>query len=211
MILTPVDKPLAASHQTDIPDLIHMTGPSSYNYMFGADRTAFDLYFKAAWLDADNYFAHNLATLAIDGDKLLGIELGHTGYTREKLKTGMINVAGALLGAGKVKPETLIEISDRSDKASYLNPYVPLDAYYLLALAVPVASRGQKIGAALMDNLITRARQAGHREVHLDVLSDNPAVNFYQAHGFACMAETVAPIPCRNHHVPMEMRMVLPL
>ncbi len=211
MILTMVDRVLAEKHQSDIPSLIHLTGPSSYDYMFGANRTEFDRFFNAAWLDTDNFFAHTQATIAINSDALLGIEIGHSGEVRENLKTGMTNVAMRLVGEGKLSPVALAEISDRTDKASYLNPHVPHDAYYLLALAVPTAFRGERIGTAHMENLISRAQKTGHKEIHLDVLSDNPAVNFYQSHGFICMAKTIAPVPCGKHGVPMEMRMVLPL
>ena len=80
-----------------------------------------------------------------------------------------------------------------------------------LALAVPETHRGRGAGAGLLRNAVDTARTAGYRELHLDVLSDNPAVKFYQSMGLVCMSETVAPEPCREHGVPMEMRMVLPL
>lgn len=211
MTLTQIDKHSAEIYETDIPDLVHMTGPLSYDYMFDANRQNFDLFIKAAWRDEANYFGYPQATLALDGQRLIGLEIGHSGADRERLKAGTTNTVLSLAERGAMDPEALGQLVERADKASYLNPYVPTDAYYLLALATPVANRGQRIGALLMENLITRARQAGHREVHLDVLSNNPAVNFYQAHGFVCMAETIAPIPCREHSVPMEMRMVLPL
>lgn len=211
MTLTQIDKHSAEIYETDIPGLVHMTGPLSYDYMFDANRQNFDLFIKAAWRDEANYFGYPQATLALDGQRLIGLEIGHSGADRERLKAGTTNTVLSLAERGAMDPEALGQLVERADKASYLNPYVPTDAYYLLALATPVANRGQRIGALLMENLITRARQAGYREVHLDVLSNNPAVNFYQAHGFVCMAETIAPIPCREHSVPMEMRMVLPL
>ena len=51
----------------------------------------------------------------------------------------------------------------------------------------------------------------GCHALHLDVLSDNRRSRFYRAHGLVTMAETIAPEPCRQHGVPMEMRMVAPL
>jgi ribosomal protein S18 acetylase RimI-like enzyme len=58
---------------------------------------------------------------------------------------------------------------------------------------------------------IERARAKGFRTVHLDVMSDNPAVGLYQSLGFEIMAETITPIPCRQHGIAMELRMVLTL
>lgn len=59
-----------------------------------------------------------------------------------------------------------------------------------------------------MSNAIEAARGAGLRGLHLDVLSDNPAVGFYRARGMVCLAEAVAPEPLRQG-VPMEMRTAL--
>jgi ribosomal protein S18 acetylase RimI-like enzyme len=116
---------------------------------------------------------------------------------------------GAQLAAdGAVTEAELRGVVERADVASYLNPHVPDAAYYVLALAVTDDVRGAGVGAALLENAMARGRRAGCRTLHLDVLSDNPAVGFYRSHGLETMAETVAPGPCREHGVPMELRMV---
>ncbi|HEV7735153.1 MAG TPA: GNAT family N-acetyltransferase, partial [Candidatus Binatia bacterium] len=101
-------------------------------------------------------------------------------------------------------------ILERADRASYLNPFVPPSAYYVLALAVAPHLRGTGLGARLLSHAMERGRRNGCRQLHLDVLSDNPAVGFYRARGLETMAETVAPEPHR-HGVPMEMRMATSL
>ena len=63
----------------------------------------------------------------------------------------------------------------------------------------------------LIEHEIARARAKGFSRVHLDVMSDNPAVGLYRAMGFEPMAETVTPIPCREHGLAMELRMMLRL
>ena len=75
-----------------------------------------------------------------------------------------------------------------------MNPYIPDTAYYVLALVVSDGYHGRGTGARLLRNSIEKAREGGFREVHLDALSDNPAVQFYRAMGFACMAETTGSI-----------------
>ncbi len=70
---------------------------------------------------------------------------------------------------------------------------------------------GHGAGRALIDHEIGRVRTKGFTRVHLDVMSDNPAVGLYRAMGFEPMAETVAPIPCRQHGLAMELRMMLRL
>src|SRR5690606_2432376 len=100
---------------------------------------------------------------------------------------------------------------ERADLASYMNPHVPDDCSYIIVVSVPQEARGKGAGRALMEHEIGRARAKGFRTVHLDVMSDNPAVGLYSALGFEVMAETVTPVPCRQHGIAMEYRMVLAL
>ena len=51
-----------------------------------------------------------------------------------------------------------------------------------------------------------RAREAGYLGLQLDVLSDNPAVNFYQSMGLELLVESRAPKP-QAAGVPPEFRM----
>ena len=61
-----------------------------------------------------------------------------------------------------------------------------------------------------MDNAMRTAREAGFSQLHLDVLSDNPAVNFYRSMGLEVLAETRAPKP-EAGGVPPEYRMGMKL
>ena len=205
------DQSLARKYASLIPDLIHMTGASAYDYQFGADRKLFDPFIEAAWLEPRTLFSHTEATLELDGDTLAGIEIGFGGRSWYELKKVLRSISARLLESGTTTREALSLMGKHARNASYMNPYVPDTAYYILALAVSDSHRGRGMGARLLRNAIATARTAGYRELHLDVLSDNPAVKFYQSMGLACMSETLAPHPCREHGVPMEMRMVLPL
>ncbi|MEO6025839.1 MAG: GNAT family N-acetyltransferase [Candidatus Binatia bacterium] len=193
-----------------IAELVWSTGPASYSYIFGA-RERFDRFVGRAWQTAESYFGHTEATVALRGGEVVGVEIGFDGARNYRTRANMTPVGAGLIADGTVSTEDLIGVLERAEKASYLNPYVPDSAYYVLALAVMPDLRGSGLGARLLRNAFERGRRGGCAVLHLDVLSDNPAVGFYRAHGLVTVAETVAPEPCREHGVPMEMRMVASL
>ncbi len=211
MTLIAVNEALARDHTSLIPDLIHMTGPSSYDYQFGRDRELFDPFIEAAWLEPHTIFSHTEATIELEGETLAGIEIGFGGKGWYEMRKNLRGISSNLLESGVTTREALHQMGENSRDAAYMNPYIPNTAYYILALAVSESRRGMGIGAKLLENAIETARTAGYRELHLDVLSDNRAVSFYRAMGLVCKAETIAPRPCREYGIPMEMRMVLSL
>ena len=211
MELCTPDAALAEKAAPLVPDFIHATGPSSYDYQFGPGRDLFDPFIERAWRMPRTLFSHTEATLALDGEAVAGVEIGYGGRDWYGLKPPLRQVTIELLQAGTVAPERMKQMAQRTHLASYLNPYVPENAYYVLALSVAESHRGGGLGAKLLTNAIDEARKAGYRELHLDVLSDNAAVGFYRRMGLVPVAETVAPEPCREHSVPMEIRMVYDL
>jgi len=86
--------------------------------------------------------------------------------------------------------------------ATWLNPTIPADVYYLHAVAVSGQYQGKGCGGLLMRNALDRAQEAGASGLQLDVLSDNPAVDFYRA--LECV-ESTAPLPLAAG-VPTEYR-----
>ncbi len=201
----------AATAEPDrIPDLVWSTGPASYRYIFG-HRARFDRLLVRSWETPDTYFGHTEATVAVHGGRVVGLEIGYDGARSYRTRANLGAVTAGLVAEGALGSDELAALLLRADQASYLNPYVPDHAYYVLALAVVPELRGTGVGARLLANAVERGRRLGCRELHLDVLSDNPAVAFYRAHGLVTMAETIAPEPCRSHGVPMELRMVRPL
>jgi len=79
----------------------------------------------------------------------------------------------------------------RSDHASWLNPAVHAATYYIHALAVKPEFRVKRIGFHLIDGAIKRAKEQGYKRFQLEVLSDNPAVEFYRAVGLEFLASPV--------------------
>lgn len=209
MELVTMDRDRAAQFTGDVVELVYNSGPPTYDYQF-VSRAAFDRLIGDSWLAEGTLCGYDETTLAMDGDDLLGIEIGYAGPEFDRRKKMLRPLWQSIIEDGAVTPEQLDEIVRRSYLASYLNAAIPASAYYVHALSVRPELHGQGIGAALMKDAIDRAADEGYRVVHLDVLSDNPAVKFYEAFGFEVLAQTVAPVP-HSHGVPMEQRMSLDL
>jgi ribosomal protein S18 acetylase RimI-like enzyme len=209
MKIVTVDGERAAQFTDEVVELAHNTGPSTYDYQFGS-RAVFDRLVGDSWLTAGTLFGYDATTLAIEGNELLGIEIGYAGPEFDHRKKTLRPLWPPILEDGIVTADELAALGARTYLASYLNAVIPASAYYIHALSVRPNLHGQGIGAALMKDAIERATDEGYRVVHLDVLSDNPAVKFYEAFGFEVLAQTVAPIP-HGHGVPMEQRMALDL
>lgn len=196
---------------SQIPDLAFATGPISYGYQFGADRLVFDALVQASWVTAETLFAASATRIALYGDELAGIQIGFKGSNFYPFKANLALVAAPLIASGQIPFELLAGVIERAEKASYLNPHVPDDTYYLHVLSVFERFRGKGIGVALFEDAKCRAKAAGFRELQLDVLADNPAVNFYLSQGLRVVVETSSPELTGNHNFPSELRMAIAL
>ena len=205
MELLQVDQTLQTRYAEEIPELVWATGPVSYAYHF-ADRALFDAIVRGSWQQDGSLFASDTTTLATDDGRLLGIEIGMPGPEYKTRQAGLAPVWKTLIAAGAIGGEQLGGILERSDHASWLNPFIGADTYYIHALSVKPEARGQRIGYRLIDNAMRKAREAGFVKLQLDVLSDNPAVQFYRSVGLELLAETRAPKPA-EFGVPPEYRM----
>ena len=73
--------------------------------------------------------------------------------------------------AGMEKPDRTVSKQDfyglleRADHASWLNPVIDADTYYIHALAVKPEYRGKRIGFYLIDNAINKAKGSGLRKI----------------------------------------------
>ncbi|MFT4562223.1 MAG: GNAT superfamily N-acetyltransferase [Gammaproteobacteria bacterium] len=188
-------------------DLMHATGPVTYDYQFNG-RELFNHIVDASWREAGTLFAYDGTTLALEGNELVGIEVGFHGPEFAQRKKALGAIWPPLIERGVVASEDLKAIAERTFQCGFLNAAIPSSVYYIHALAVNPKQHGKGIGRQLVANAVANAKQAGLRGLHLDVLSDNPAVEFYRALGMQCLVESTAPIPLQ-HGVPMEMRMAI--
>ncbi|MEM7099644.1 MAG: GNAT family N-acetyltransferase [Pseudomonadota bacterium] len=205
MEIVPATADLARQFVSEIPDLVWATGPVSYEYHF-ADRTSFDAIVNGSWLQDGSLFGADATCLAIEDGKLMGIEIGMPGAEYRTRQNGLAPVWQALLESGQIDADYLRGVLQRSDHASWLNPVINTDTYYIHALSVKPEYRGKRIGYHLIQHALERAKAGNFAKLQLDVLSDNPAVDFYRAVGLELLAATTAPKPA-EFGVPAEYRM----
>lgn len=194
-----------------ISDLIYATGPISYGYQFGHDKRLLATIVERSWRTPQTLFSAEASTLALCDGELLGLELGFHGPDFYAFKSNLAALVPALIGAGTLTVEDALAVGVRAQKASYLNAHTLEGSYYLLALAVQEPHRGQGIGAQLLTAAIVRARAAGFQELQLDVLADNPAVQFYRSLGLEVVVEIRSHELSRDHAFPSEYRMSIAL
>ncbi|MEM8766306.1 MAG: GNAT family N-acetyltransferase [Pseudomonadota bacterium] len=205
MEIVSADAALAERYADEIPELVYATGPSSYDYHF-QDRALFDELVRRSWLAPGTLFAWDGTRLALDGETLLGIEIGFEGAEYRPRQSALGELWPALFESGVADEAALTGVITRSDHASWLNPVTRPGVWYVHALSVKPEARGRRLGRALLENAMDLGRKAAFRALELDVLSDNPAVEFYRAMGLELLVESRAPDP-EAHGVPPEWRM----
>ena len=207
--ITQAERELAERHADEMPELVHATGPVSYDYHFGT-RSLFDDVVRTSWLIEGTLFAWDATTLALDGEKLAGIVMAFHGPQFRERQAALVAVWRELIADGRASEQELVGILERSEHAMWLNPVVRQDRHYINAISVKPEYRGKGVGVALLQS----AKEAGIRDgrvaLELDVLSDNPAVQFYRSQRLELLAETRAPKP-QEYGVPPELRMGTPL
>ena len=200
-------EPATAAQARAIPDLVFSAGPAVYRYVFGADRELFDAYVGRSWTTPDSLYSHAETTVAVDGGEVVGMEIGHGSQRTYQLKRES-GVVLKLLAEGKMSEAQLEHVIEAAAKIEFQVAWIPPEAYYVDTLAVVAGLHGRGIGAGLLNAAFERARKDGYRALHLDVLSDNPAVGFYRTMGMVCMSESSVPELRLHHEVPMFFRMV---
>lgn len=196
-------------YAAEIPELVWSTGPVSYEYQFGT-REVFDHAVLGSWPMDGTLFGADATSLAIEDGALMGIEIGMRGTEFKTRQHALAPLWKNLIERGDVSKQDFYGLLERADHASWLNPVIDADTYYIHALAVKPEYRGKRIGFHLIDNAINKARDQGYAKFQLDVLSDNPAVEFYRAVGLELLADTRAPKPAA-FGVPPEYRMGMSL
>jgi ribosomal protein S18 acetylase RimI-like enzyme len=209
MEIVPASTALRQQYAADVPELVWATGPISYEYHF-ADRALFNNVVSASWLADGTLFAAETTWLAIAEGELLGIEIGMPGSEFRTRQNALGAIWQTLANRDLIDGQDLAGVLERSEYASWLNPALDADTYYIHAISVKPEARGKRIGFHLMDRAIQSARDHGYKKFQLDVLSDNPAVSFYRAMGLELLAETRAPRPA-EFGIPPEYRMGLVL
>ncbi len=183
--------------------LIYQTGTELYNYQFISRKNCYSA-ISQSWSLPHSLFEYQNATLAIENDKLIGIEIGFRGEEFKSRRQAMHPIWK------KIPKDDLEIISKRSKECGYLTPFIPNNAYYVLTLSVLSGQQRKGVGRMLINNAIKKAKNFDMRKIHLDVISTYNAVKFYESLGFNCVVRSSAPKPKQND-VPAIMRMNLDL
>ena len=196
---------LVELYADEIPELAWSTGPASYEY-YMKRRSLFDALVQRLWRAQGTIFSSDSAILSIEEGKLLGVAIAFNGGKyRERIRAGGL-LWEEMLKADEVTTEEIAGVTERAKLASWLNPVIYSNTFYVHALAVKPEARGKGVGYSMMECLFDEAKELGYQEFQLDVLSDNPAVGFYRSLGLEVLAETKAPKPA-EFGVPIELRM----
>lgn len=196
---------LVELYADEIPELAWSTGPASYEY-YMKRRSLFDAWVQRLWRAPGTIFSSDSAILSIEEGKLLGVAIAFNGGKyRERIRAGG-PLWEEMLKADEVTTEEIAGVTERAKLASWLNPVIYSNTFYVHALAVKPEARGKGVGYSMMEYLFEEAKELGYQEFQLDVLSDNPAVGFYRSLGLEVLAETKAPKPA-EFGVPIEFRM----
>ena len=196
---------LVELYANEIPELAWSTGPVSYEY-YMKRRSLFDAWVQRLWRTPGTLFSADSAILSIKEGKLLGVAIAFNGGKyRERIRAGG-PLWEEMLKADEVTTEEIAGVTERAKLASWLNPVIYSNTFYVHALAVKQEARGKGVGYSMMEYLFEEAKELGYQEFQLDVLSDNPAVGFYRSLGLEVLAETKAPKPA-EFGVPIEFRM----
>ncbi len=189
----------------EIPELAWSTGPASYEY-YMKRRSLFDAWVQRLWRAPSTIFSSDSTILSVEEGKLLGVAIAFNGGKyRERIRAGG-PIWEEMLKAKEVTTEEIAGVTERAKLASWLNPVIYSNTFYVHALAVKPEARGKGVGYSMMEYLFDEAKELGYQEFQLDVLSDNPAVGFYRSLGLEVLAETRAPKPA-EFGVPVEYRM----
>ena len=87
MKILPAEGALVEEHAGDVPQLVWSTGPISYEFYFETYEF-FEEMVRESWTTAGTLFAADGARLAVEGDELLGIEIGFHAPRVRRAKKG---------------------------------------------------------------------------------------------------------------------------
>lgn len=186
--------------------LIRDTDRHIFDNLHGFDLDLSRRHLGAQWMAEGGIFSHTRGRAAMDGDQLLGLQIGYD-------LAGLMN---ALEPHGKICAEVMTP-AQRQHHDSWWGTYgmfnildIPEETYYLQNLAVDPDLRGRGIGAILLEDALETARSAGYARLHLDVYDGNPSVRLYQRMGLEVIVETVVK-PLEADGFPKHLRMEIGL
>ena len=143
---------LVELYADEIPELAWSTGPVSYEY-YMKRRSLFDAWVQRLWRTPGTLFSADSAILSIKEGKLLGVAIAFNGGKyRERIRAGG-PLWEEMLKADEVTTEEIAGVTERAKLASWLNPVIYSNTFYVHALAVKPEARGKGVGYSMMECL----------------------------------------------------------
>lgn len=199
-------KPACADHSRESAELIYMSSPELFRFLFGDYDLSIAVLSKL-YRSRYGHFSHRFATQIYYRNELAGLVLGYTAaqLARQELIGGVLMLLNTpvanwrwLIRAGRI-----------------LDGYVPKpsrDAFYGNNLAVAPEFRGSSMGSRLFRHFMETAAQHGCRAFELDVTAHNDvATGLYEKRGFAFVSDSEEIVLSPEKSLPKLRRMRLEL
>lgn len=197
---------IAPGPEPTLLGLVWDTDPHLFAYLFGKDRGLWDRLFRAEWAADQGLHRAADTIVATAGDgAVLGLASAFAGPEADARAEASFGRYMASLD-----PVAAAALAEAAGQMAWLFPTVPDDALLIFNIVVAEDARGLGLGAALLGAAEAVARGKGLAALHLDVEVSNPAVGFYQRHGFRPVVETRLAGP-GTATVPPHYRMILTL
>ncbi|WP_267226343.1 GNAT family N-acetyltransferase [Dyella silvae] len=197
-------RPAAPEDASAAVPLIYSSGPAAFDFVFatsdGGDAQAF---LHRCFVDGAGEFGWRNHWVGVAAGRVVAVGAGYGADTkwpftlaaaRQILKHYGVGRALGVISRG-LRVESVIRPPDG-------------DMHYLAHLAVAPELRGQGIGRALIDQLMSTARAVGRHRVVLDVAASNPrAEALYRRTGFQVVGERKSRLGNAWGKVPDHRRM----
>lgn len=184
--------------------LIYSAGPEGFEFVFTQGRRRALDYLDYAFTQGAGMFGHRNHTVAeIDG-QVVGIGAFYSGMEYQALSEGTLRQVLRFYHL------SCLGVLRRALLTTRWMPPPGRRTLYVANLGVAPAFRGQGIGARLLHEQMTRARESHKAKFALDVAANNPrAQQLYEKLGMRVVAESDFEAQRNGVHVPRSRRMEL--
>lgn len=219
----PADFTIRAARATDseaaVP-LIYSSGPAAFDYVFSRSDSASPTssgappdgapleFLHRAFMDGSGEFGYRTHWIAQVASRIVGVGAGYSGadalaFTLAAARQ-IVAHYGLLAGIGVIRRGLAVE--------RVVPPPMSRSLFYIGHLGIAADLRGGGFGGLLIEHLLQRGREAGFRQVALDVSCANPrAQSLYERIGFRVAAEHRSTLSNRFASVPDHRRMTMAL
>jgi ribosomal protein S18 acetylase RimI-like enzyme len=186
--------------------LIADTDVALFSLYGGGDLDLWRSIARVEWRSERGIYTHKLSHVVRLGEMVVGLLISYS--PKEEEETNIDWSLGCSRAELSIEPGRWAQLDAVRSQAKFLFPAIPKDAYYVQNVVTdPTRARGRGFGRRFMKLAFDRGRALGCQSCHLDVGSNNPAVDFYQDLGMYVAVETSIPWLLRRG-IPSHYRMV---